>query len=168
MAIRTPNSPVLSFHSSIASAVTDAATCLLPQDTDSITVMITSSVFGISTLNTYVQTSPDGGTTWLDMANMGVLAGTTGATPVTALQQPVVAVFNSVGQSQANGTSSVVSVGSVVTRDINKGGASVATAGTYTGVPLLGRNLRIFHVATGSGASDILTQVYVQNQSSKQ
>lgn len=167
MSIRQPNSPVLAFHSSIASAVTDAATVILPQDTDSITVFLTSSVFGITTLNTYIQTSPDGGTTWLDMANMGVMTATTGATPVTALQQPFVASFNVVGQSQANGSSSVISVGSVVTRDINKLGASVAAAGTYTGLPIMGKNLRIFHVATGTGASDIFTQVYVQNQSNR-
>ncbi len=130
--------------------------------------MLTSSVFGITTLNTYIQTSPDGGTTWLDMANMGVIAGTTGATPTTALQNPWVANFNTMGTVDPTGSSSVVSVGSVVVRAITKAGASVATAGTYTGLPILGRNLRIFHVATGSGASDILTQVYVQNQSSKQ
>lgn len=168
MAIRTPNSPILSFRSSIASATTDNATCLLPQDTDSITVMLTSSVFGITTLNTYVQTSPDGGTTWLDMGNMGVLAGTTGGTPATALQQPVVAVFNTIGATDSTGTTSVISVGSVVVRTINKVGASVTAAGTTSGLPIMGRNLRIYHVATGSGASDILTQVYVQNQASKQ
>lgn len=167
MSIRTPNSPVLSFRSSIASAVTDAATVLLPQDTDSISVFITSSVFGLTTLNTYVQTSPDGGTTWIDMANMGVIAGTTGATPTTALQQPIVAHFDSVGARGNEGTTSVVNVGSVVQKAINKIGASVASAGTYTGVPLMGRNLRIFHVATGTGASDILTQVYVHNQSNR-
>lgn len=168
MAIRTPSSPVLSFRSSIASAVTDAATCLLPQDTDGITVMLTSSVFGISTLNTYVQTSVDGGVTWLDMANMGVVTGTTGATPVTALQQPFVANFNTASTSEATGVTSVIAVGSVLVKDINKLGASVCAAGTYTGLPIMGRNLRIFHVATGTGASDILTQVFVQNQSSKQ
>ena len=168
MAIRTPNSPVLSFHSSIASAVTDAATVLLPQDTDGITVMVTSSVFGISTLNTYVQTSPDGGTTWLDMANMGVITATTGATPTTALQQPWVANFSTTGGVDPTGSTSVIAVGSVLVRGVTKAGASVATAGSYTGLPIMGRNLRIFHVATGTGASDILTQVYVQNQSSKQ
>lgn len=166
MAIRIPSSPVLAFRSSIASAVTDAATVLLPQDTDSITVFLTSSVFGITTLNTYVQTSADGGTTWVDMGNIGVITGTTGATPTTALQQPWVAHFDSIGASQGNGTSSAVAVGSVVTRDINQAGASVAAAGTYTGIPLMGRNLRIFHKATGTGASDILTQVFVHNQSS--
>ena len=165
MAIRTPSSPILSFHSSIASAVTDAATVLLPQDTDSITVMLTSSVFGISTLNTYVQTSIDGGTTWLDMGNMGVLTGTTGATPANALQNPVIATFNSIGAVDSTGTSSVVSTGSVIVRTINNIGASVTAAGTTSGLPIMGRNLRIFHVATGTGASDILTQVFVQNQS---
>lgn len=167
MSIRQPNSPVLSFHSSIASAVTDMATVLLPQDTDSITVFQSASVFGISTLNTYIQTSPDGGTTWIDMGNIGVMTGTTGATPVTALQQPFVAHFDNVGGVDANGVTSVVAVGSVVNRQINKVGASVTAAGTYTGVPLLGRNLRVYHVATGTGASDIFTQVYVQNQSNR-
>lgn len=165
MAIRNPGSPVLSFRSSIASAVTDAATVLLPQDTDSITVMVTSSVFGITTLNTFVQTSPDGGTTWLDMGNIGTIAGTTGATPTTALQQPWVAHFDSIGARANEGTTSVVAVGSVVNRGINKVGASVIGAGQYSGIPLLGRNLRIFHIATGTGASDILTQVFVHNQS---
>lgn len=164
MAIRVPSSPVLAFHSSIASATTDAATVLLPQDTDSITVFQTSSVFGLTTLNTYVQTSPDGGTTWIDMGNIGVMTGTTGATPATALQQPFVANFNVVGTASGSGATSVISVGSVVSLSIAKQGASVASAGTYTGVPIMGRNLRIFHKATGTGASDIFTQVYVQSQ----
>ena len=166
MSNRIPNSPVLAFRSSIASAVTDAATVILPQDTDSITVFQTSSVFGITTLNTFVQTSPDGGSTWIDMGNIGTMTGTTGATPATALQQPWVAHFDSIGAQDNEGSPSVVAVGSVVSRRIVQVGASVATAGTYTGVPLMGRNLRIFHKATGTGASDILTQVYVHNQSS--
>lgn len=165
MSIRQPSSPVLSFRSSIASATTDAATVILPQDTDSIAVFITSSVFGISTLNTYVQTTVDGGATWLDLGNMGVITGTTGATPATALQQPVVAVFSTIGSPDSTSTSSVVSVGSVVTKVFNKIGASVAAAGTATGLPIMGRALRIFHQATGTGASDILTRVFVQNQS---
>lgn len=164
MAIRIPSSPVLAFRSSIASAVTDAATVLLPQDTDAVTVMVTSSVFGITTLNTFVQTSPDGGRTWLDMGNIGTIAATTGATPTTALQQPWVATFNTIGQQPNNGTTSVVAVGSVRTRFINQVGASVVGAGQYSGVPIMGQNLRIFHVATGTGASDILTQVYAHQQ----
>lgn len=163
MSIRTPNSPVLAFRSSIASAVTDAATVILPQDTDSISVFLTSSVFGITTLDTYIQTSPDGGATWIDMANMGQVTGTTGATPTTALQQPIVAHFDSVGAPVR--TTSSIGGGSVV--GIVKVGASVASGGTYTGVPLMGRNLRIFHKATGTGASDILTQVYVHNQANR-
>lgn len=161
MSIRTPASPVLAYHSSIASAVTDAATVILPQDTDAITVFLTSSVFGITTLDTYIQTSPDGGTTWIDMANMGQLTATTGATPATALQQPIVASFSTVGQSPR--TNSSIAGGSVI--GIAKQGASVASAGTYTGVPLMGRNLRVFHKATGTGASDIFVQVYAHQQS---
>lgn len=163
--IRQPSSPVLAFHSSIASAVTDAATVILPMDTDAITVIQTSSVFGISTLNTFVQTSIDGGATWIDMGNIGTMAGTTGATPTTALQQPWVAHFDTVGARANEGNPSVVSVGSVVNKGINQVGASVIGAGQYSGVPILGRNLRIFHKATGTGASDIFTQVFVHNQS---
>lgn len=165
MSIKQPSSPVLSFRSSIASAVTDAATVILPQDTDAITVMVTSSVFGISTLNTFVQTTTDGGTTWLDMGNIGTITGTTGATPTTALQQPWVAHFDTVGARSFEGSPSVVAVGSVVSRNINQVGASVAGAGQYTGVPILGRALRVFHKATGTGASDILTRVFVHQQS---
>jgi hypothetical protein len=167
MAIRLPSSPVLVWHSSIASAVTDATTVLLPQDTDSITVMVSSSVFGISTLQTYVQTSPDGGTTWLDMGNIGQIVAATGPTTATAAAAPYVANFNTVGTSQGNGTVSVVGVGSVVLRDINQVTSSAIAAGCYSGVPIMGRNLRIFHKATGTGASDILTQVYVQNQNNR-
>lgn len=165
MSIRLPNSPVLAFRSSIASAVTDAATTLLPQDTDAITVMVTSSVFGITTLNTFVQTSIDGGSTWIDMGNIGVITAATGTTTATALQQPWVAHFDTLGARGNEGTPSVVSVGSVVTRSINQVGSSVIGAGQYSGVPILGRNLRIFHKATGTGASDILTQVFVHQQS---
>lgn len=167
MSIRTPNSPVLAFHSSIASAVTDAATVLLPQDTDAITVFQTSSVFGISALNTYIQTTPDGGTTWIDMGNIGQMTGTTGATPTTALQQPFVAHFDTLGARGNEGSPSVVSVGSVVTQSINKVGASVIGAGQYSGVPLMSRLVRVFHKATGSGASDIFTQIYVHQQSNR-
>lgn len=167
MSIRQPNSPVLAFRSSIASAVTDAATVILPQDTDSISVFVTSSVFGITTLNTFVQTSPDGGSTWIDMGNIGTVLAVTGGTPTTALQQPWVAHFDTVGAQASQGATSVVAVGSVVTNPIAKQGASVAAAGQYTGVPLMGRALRIFHKATGTGASDILTQVYVHNQANR-
>jgi hypothetical protein len=167
MSIRIPNSPVLAFHSSIASATTDAATVLLPQDTDAITVFQTSSVFGITTLKTFVQTSPDGGTTWLDMGCIGTMTGTTGATPATALQQPFVAHFDTVGAQPNYGNTSVVNVGSVVSTPITKIGASVVGAGQYSGIPLMGQRLRIFHVATGTGASDIFTQVYVHNQSNR-
>lgn len=165
MSIRIPNSPVLAFRSSIASAVTDAASILLPQDTDAITVFVTSSVFGITTLNTFVQTSADGGTTWLDMGNIGTITATTGPTPATALGAPWVAHFDTIGAQPAGGTTSAVAVGSVATRFINQIQSSAIGAGQYSGIPILGRNLRIFHKATGTGASDILTQVFVHQQS---
>lgn len=165
MAIRQPSSPVLAWHSSIASAVTDATTVILPQDTDAITVMVTSSVFGLTTLNTFVQTSVDGGTTWLDMGNIGTIVGTTGPTTATALGAPFVAHFDTVGARGFEGSPSVTAVGSVVNKSINQVQSSAIGAAQYTGLPIMGRNLRIFHKATGTGASDIFTQVFVQQQS---
>jgi len=165
MSIKQPSSPILSFRSSIAAASTDNATVVLPQDTDAITVMVTSSVFGISTLNTFVQTTVDGGSTWIDMGNIGTIVGVTGVTPTAALAQPWVAHFDTIGAQASQGTASVVAVGSVVNRNINQVGASVAGAGQYTGVPIMGRALRVFHKTTGTGASDILTRVFVHQQS---
>lgn len=164
MSVRLP-ATTLTFTSSIASAVTDANVFQLPQDTDAITVMVTSSVFGITTLQTFVQTTTDGGSNWIDMGCIGTITATTGGTPATALQQPWVAHFDTIGAKGNEGTPSVVSVGSVVTRSINQVGASVIGSGLYTGVPLLSPSLRIFHRATGTGASDILTRVFVHQQS---
>jgi hypothetical protein len=98
------------------------------------------------------------------MGNIGQMVGVTGGTPTTALQQPWVAHFDTIGARSNEGTPSVVSVGSVVNRNINQVGASVIGAGQYSGVPIMGRNIRIFHKATGTGASDIFTQIYVHQQ----
>ena len=161
MAIRTPSSPVLDWHSSIASAVTDATTVLLPQDTDAITVFVSSSVFGLTTLDTYIQTSPDGGSTWVDMANTGQMTAVTGSTPALAAAGAFIAHFDTVGAPTR--TLGSIAGGSAV--GIQQATSALAAARSYTGVPLMGRNLRIFHKATGTGASDILTRIYVHNQS---
>ena len=167
MSIRTPNSPVTDWHSSIASAVADATTVLLPQDTDSITIMASTSVLGLTSYRAWYQTSPDGGTTWLDMGATPVIAAVTGPTTATAAAAPYVAHFDSVGASQNAGTTSVISVGSVVTQQINQVQSSLIGAGQYTGVPLMGRNLRIYLKGVGTGASDLRFQVYVHNQSNR-
>jgi hypothetical protein len=167
MAIRLPSSPILAWHSSIASATTDATTCLLPQDTDAITVFVSSSVFGLTTLQTFIQTTPDGGTTWLDMGSTPVIAAVTGPTTATAAQAPFVAHFDTIGARGNEGSPSVVAVGSVVSKSINQVTSSAIGAGCYSGVPIMGRNLRIFHKATGTGASDILTQVFVHQQNNR-
>ena len=167
MAIRIPSSPILDWHSSIASATTDATTCLLPQDTDSITVAVSSSVFGITTLQTFIQTTPDGGTTWFDMGSTPVIAAVTGPTTATAAQAPYMAHFDTVGAETNWGTTSVVKVGSVIALNINQVSSSAIGAGQYSGIPIMGRLLRIFHKATGTGASDIRTQVYVHNQNNR-
>ena len=165
MAIRLPLQVALDYHSSIAAAGTDAATCILPQDTDSVTVMLSSSVFGIATLNTYIQTTPDGGSTWYDMANLGQMTAVTGPTTATAAAAPFVAHFDTSGAVQANGVASTVNTGSVILRDINQVTSSAVAAGTYSGTPLMSRLIRVFHKATGTGASDIRTIVYVHQQS---
>ena len=164
MSLRQPLKVALDWHSSIASATTDATTVLLPDDTDAITCFVSSSVFGITTLQTFFQTTPDGGTTWLDMGSTPVIAAVTGPTTATAAQAPFVAHFDTIGAQYGQGTSSVVAVGSVVTKPINQVTSSAVGAGQYSGIPLMGRLIRVFHKATGTGASDIRTTVYVHQQ----
>ncbi len=164
MSIRQPNSPVLDWHSSIASAVTDATTVILPQDTDAITVAVSSSVFGLTTLQAFIQTTPDGGTTWFDMGSTPIIGGTTGPTTATAAQAPYIAHFDTLGARGAEGSTSVIATGSVRGLQINQVQSSAIAAGQYSGVPIMSRLLRIFLKATGTGASDIRTQVYVHNQ----
>jgi hypothetical protein len=167
MSIRNPGSPVLDWHSSIASAVADATTCLLPQDTDSITVFASSSIMALTSYRAWYQTTPDGGTTWLDMGSTPVITAATGPTAATAVQAPYVAHFDSVGAPIQAGTTSVISVGSVVTQNINQVTSSAIGAGQYTGVPLMSRTFRIYLKGVGTGGSDLRFQVYVHNQSNR-
>jgi hypothetical protein len=158
---------VLDWHSSIASAVADATTCLLPQDTDSITVMTSSSIMAMTSFRAWFQTTPDGGTTWLDMGSTPVITAATGPTAATAVQAPYVHHFDSVGAPIQAGTTSVVNVGSVVTLAGNQVQSSSLGAGQYSGVPLMSRSFRIYLKGVGTGGSDIRFQVYVHNQSNR-
>ena len=148
MAIRLPSSPVLDWHSSIASATTDATTVLLPQDTDAITVAVSSSVFGLTTLQTYIQTSPDGGTTFYDVGRTSIVSNT--GLPAGGLQN---AEWLSVNVNNPTGrvVPSVIATGSIlgVTGSIGKAGASTLASGTMSGMPIFNTN-RVFLVSTGT------------------
>lgn len=149
MGIRVPNSPVLDFTSVIATATTDNATVLLPQDTDSITVFVWAPTFGLTTDDVYIQTSPDGGTTWFDMADIQLTAA-------VVFSNSRIATFNVVGAIDKSAQAVNSAIGSA--------GASTVGANYYSGIPILGRNLRVFFKSTGTGASSVRVQVYVQSQ----
>lgn len=149
MSIRIPNSPVLDYSSTVATATTDSATCLLPQDTDAITVFVWAPTFGLTTSDVYVQTSPDGGTTWFDMGDVQVTAA-------IVFANSRIAMYSTTGATDRSNqlTNSV----------IGSAGASTVGANLFSGVPILGRNLRVYFKTTGTGASTVRVQVYVQNQ----
>lgn len=156
MSIRIPSSPVLDYTSTIATATTDSATVLLPQDCDSVTVKVWAPTFGATSDDIYIQTSPDGGTTWYDMGNMGQI------TAAVVEQNALFGFFSTLGQPRTNAAS--VSAGGAQA-GIGACAASTATAKTYTGLPIMGRNFRVYFKMAGSGASSVRVQVFANQQS---
>lgn len=132
MAIRLPLQTLLQ-TSDTATSGTVAYPFFIPQDTDNIVVKLSTGTTFTGTnptLDVYVQTSDDGGTTWYDCANVG---------------QITAAVSNQ------NARWANIPVGSFIERTqgasllaIGAGAASTASTSQYTGVPILSRYARIY------------------------
>jgi hypothetical protein len=131
MSIRLPLTAVLNFTDTSTSGTANQ-TVLLPQDTDNVSVKLSAANFAGTnpTCDVYIQTSDDGGTTWYDMANMGQLTSSLAASNARW------AYFSTVGQAKRTQGASWLDIG----------GAAASSTGiqAYSGLPLLGRNLRVF------------------------
>ncbi len=153
MSIRIPNSPVLDITSVLATATADLTnTCLLPQDTDSIAVFVWAPTFGLTTSDLYFQTSPDGGANWYDMGNVQITAA-------VVQQNARVATFNVIAAIERSSAGVNSAIGACA--------ASTVGANLYSGCPIMGRNFRVAIKTTGTGASTVRCQVFVQNQSNR-
>ena len=104
---------------------------LLPQDLDQVTFRLTAGTFtGTNpTCDVYIQTSPDGGTTWYDVCNLGQI------TAAVTAQNARFAFASASGHIKRTQGASVLDIGAAA--------ASTTSSSAYTGVPLLGQAMRI-------------------------
>ena len=131
----------------------------IPQDTDNVVVKFTASVKGGGVSATF-QTSDDGGSTWYDVARTSVVSNAIAGT-AEWLSIPVV----SAGQGTV--VTSVVATGSVQSFGGTPGTAAASTLAqkTYSGLPILGVNNRVFLRYTAAITSVISERVTVSANS---
>lgn len=167
MAIRLPLKVVLSSDNSTevgAGSVLGgvAIPFVIPQDTDNIVVKFQAATAG-GGASAILQTTDDGGTTWFDV----------GRTSVVSSAQGVLAEWLSVpiiGFGVRTNPSSVVATGSVLagvdSGAIGQAPPSILAAKSYSGLPILSQQGRIFIVlqAGVSASTVLLTEVKVNSQ----
>lgn len=139
---------------------------LIPQDCDNIVVKFTASVMAGGASAT-LQTSDDGGTTWYDVARTSIVSNAPN-TNAQWLSTPVIGI----GVRTGNLTASVVAVGSIQTFGSVYGAIGQSPASglgqlEVSGLPILGRNARIFLRYTAAVTSIISERVtvYANSQS---
>ncbi len=131
----------------------------LPQDTDNCILAFSPSVVtaGISAV---FQTSPDGGSTWYDVARTSIATASPSGVGPQWVSIPTI--------TSANTRASVVAVGSVIAvNNIGTAAASTLGSGQFSGLPIMGIQNRVFLIQqsgiTASQGSRV--QVMVNNQS---
>lgn len=162
MAIRIPTQTVLDRDDAGQTGATSVAGGVaypfqLPQDTDNVVVKLTASVIagGVSAV---FQTSDDGGTTYYDVARTSIVSNANNAVTAEWLSIPVV------GAGATNVATSVVATGSVQSFGTTTGSAGASTLGqkSYSGLPILGLQNRVFLRYTAAVSSTDLARVQVK------
>ena len=164
MSIRLPLMTLLSVDDGLtatgpASTVGGVANAfLLPQDCDNIVVKYNASIMGGGASVTF-QTSDDGGTTWFDVQRTSIISN--GASVLAEwLSIPVI----SLGVSTIT---SIAASGSVLAQNgtIGRVGASTLAQRAVSGLPILGRNARVFRIYTSAVTSIISEKITVSANS---
>lgn len=163
MSIRLPLTTVLDVTDSSTGSTSTlggiAYPFKIPQDTDNVVLAFSASVVTAGISATF-QTSPDGGTTWYDVARTSIASASPSGVGPQWVSIPTIA--------QPTTRSSVVATGSVISvNGIGTAAASTLGSGQYSGLPILGLQNRIFLIQqTGITASQgSRVQVLVNNQS---
>lgn len=174
MAIRLPLQIVLDraitaqqdgHAASVNGGVADAF--LIPQDADNIVVKYVASIGG-GGASAILQTSDDGGTTWYDVARTSIISAAA-ATDGRAewLSVPVMGVgVRTTVIATSNIANSILSQGSIY-GGIGSSPASALAQRAVSGIPILGRQARVFRVYQ-AGCSVVVSeriQVLVNSQS---
>ena len=167
MSIRLPLSTLLDVNNTTIRATGPASTAggvahafLIPQDTDNIVVKFTASVMAGGASAT-LQTSDDGGTTWYDVARTSIVSNAI-AENAQWLSTPVIGI----GVRTSTGIASVG--GGVHTSVYSATGQSPASGLgqlEVSGIPILGRNARIFLRYTAAVTSIISERITVSANS---
>ena len=128
----------------------------MPQDADTVVVRWRPSVI-TGAFSATLQTSPDGGTTYYDVARTSVMSA---ANAVTA--QWLVGTVNASGLRTA-----VTQSASVITAGIGSAAASTLGSQQVSGLPILGQQNRIFLIMSGGVTVNdgSRVEVFVNSQS---
>src|SRR3990167_8313287 len=156
MGIRFPLTDVLSVDNGII-ATGPASTAggvahnfTLPQDTDNVVVKFTASILGGGVSATF-QTSDNGGTTYYDVARTSIVSNANAAVTAEWLSIPVI------GAGMRPQAIDTIAFGSVAGRTTGRAAASALGQGLYNGLPLLGRQNRVFVIAA-AGITSVISQ----------
>ena len=138
----------------------------IPQDTGNITVKLQASTVG-GAVSVQLQTTDDGGSTWLAVARTSIVSNANGAT-AEWLSVPV----EGFGVRTGVIAPSVVAVGSVVSfgsvgGTIGNASPSLLGQRAMTGLPILSQQARVVIQITGdlTASAVLLTEVKVNSQS---
>ncbi len=155
MSIRLPLKTLVAVNDT-ATTGTASYNFFVPQDSEGIVVKAyTGATFtGTNpTVDIYIQTSDDGGTTWYDTCNLGQFTAAVSAQNARWAAIPV-----AVPLARTQGAS-VLAIGAAA--------ASTATVQQYTGIPVLGQINRVYlkYGGTQLTNSGVLVNVYSNSQS---
>lgn len=135
----------------------------LPQDTDNCILAFSPSVVTAGISATF-QTSPDGGSTWYDVARTSIATASPSGVGPQFISIPVVG-----GQeSRSFNTTSLIATGSLIGVAQNgTAAASTLGSGQSSGLPVMGIQNRIFLIQQSgiSASQGSRVQVLVNNQS---
>lgn len=172
MSIRLPLRVVLDQNNSAIVATGPASTAggvaysfTLPQDTDGVVVKFQASVLagGVSAT---LQTTDDGGTTWYDVGRTSIVSNAN-STTAEWLSVPVTGFGYRGGNVVAStvATGSVVAVTSSILNTIGSAAASTLGSHSYSGMPILSQQGRVFLRYTAAVTSVLNERIEVKVQS---
>lgn len=173
MAIRLPLRTVLDVNNSAINATGPASTAggvanafTLPQDCDGVVVKLEASVLagGVSAV---LQTTDNGGSTWYDVGRTSIVSNTGGSVLAEWLAVPVFGFGFRGGNVTAStiATNSVIAIASSVLNTIGSAGASTLGSHSYSGMPILSQQGRIFLRYTSAVTSILNERVQVMTNS---
>jgi len=161
MGIRFPlkNIRVITDTGTSSVATGTIATFNIPQDTDNVVLKLVTSITG-GGASAFLQTTPDGGTTWFDVGRTSVVSSDGTERLAQFLSAPVISQGLRTGVNQAN---------SILTVAVGSPTASLTGVQQMTGLPILGTLNRVVLSYSAAGTSngvayvDVLVNSEAQN-----